>query len=76
MHPLLTFTKEVYGEVAWAVRHEQDKASKNIIHTSLVVVFWTIPKSEKEKKMMDRVPYVSLVGHLIFAMVCTRPDIA
>lgn len=25
---------------------------------------------------MDRVPYVSLVGSLIFAMVCTRPDIA
>lgn len=26
--------------------------------------------------MMDRVPYASLVGSLIFAMVCTRPDIA
>lgn len=26
--------------------------------------------------MMDRVPYASLVGSSIFAMVCTRPDIA
>ena len=26
--------------------------------------------------MMDQVPYVSLVGRLIFAMVCTRPDFA
>lgn len=26
--------------------------------------------------MMDRVPYASLVGSLIFALVCTRPDIA
>ena len=26
--------------------------------------------------MMDRVPYASLMGSLIFAMVCTTPDIA
>ena len=37
---------------------------------------WTIPKSEEEKKMMDQVPHGSLVGRLIFAMLCTRPDIA
>jgi hypothetical protein len=25
---------------------------------------------------MSRVPYASAVGNLIYAMVCTRPDIA
>ncbi|GKG39208.1 hypothetical protein Tco_0463353, partial [Tanacetum coccineum] len=25
---------------------------------------------------MDRVPYASAVGSLIYAMVCTRPDLA
>nr|CAD1834520.1 unnamed protein product [Ananas comosus var. bracteatus] len=34
------------------------------------------PKTEEEKKLMNRVPYSSVVGSLMFAMVCTRPDIA
>ncbi len=29
------------------------------------------PKSEEENKMMDRVLYTSVVGSLMFAMVCT-----
>ena len=33
------------------------------------------PKSEKEKREMVRVPYASAVGSLIYAMLCTRPDI-
>ena len=32
--------------------------------------------SEKEKKEMRKVPYASAVGSLMYAMVCTRPDIA
>jgi ATP-binding cassette subfamily B (MDR/TAP) protein 1 len=34
------------------------------------------PKSEKDKAEMRRVPYASAVGSLMYAMVCTRPDIA
>ena len=33
------------------------------------------PKSEKEKREMLRVPYASAVGSLMYAMLCTRPDI-
>ena len=33
------------------------------------------PKSEKEKREMARVPYASAVGSLMYAMLCTRPDI-
>ena len=33
------------------------------------------PSSEKEKKM-PKVAYASVVGSLMYAMVCTRPDIA
>ena len=33
------------------------------------------PKTTEEKKYMSRVPYASAVGSLMYAMLCTRPDI-
>lgn len=34
------------------------------------------PKSPSEMEDMSRVPYTSPVDSLMYAMVCTRPDIA
>lgn len=34
------------------------------------------PTSEKEKDEMEKVPYASAVGSLMYDMVCTRPDLA
>ena len=34
------------------------------------------PKTEDEKALISKVPYASSVGILMYAMVCTRPDIA
>ena len=34
------------------------------------------PKTQQEEEDMSRVPYASAVGSLMYAMVCTRPDIA
>jgi ATP-binding cassette subfamily B (MDR/TAP) protein 1 len=34
------------------------------------------PTSKEEKEAMSKVPYQSVVGSLMYAMVCTRPDIA
>ncbi|KAL0367961.1 UNVERIFIED_CONTAM: Retrovirus-related Pol polyprotein from transposon TNT 1-94 [Sesamum calycinum] len=33
------------------------------------------PKTEEEKKRMAKIPYASVVGSLIYAMMCTRPDL-
>jgi ATP-binding cassette subfamily B (MDR/TAP) protein 1 len=34
------------------------------------------PKTQEEEAKMSKVPYSSAVGSLMYAMVCTRPDIA
>ena len=57
------------------------KMSKvNVVSTPLTPNFKLTekdcPSSEKEIKEMDGVPYASAVGSLMYAMVCTRPDIA
>ena len=33
------------------------------------------PKTQEEKDYMARVPYASAIGSLMYAMMCTRPDI-
>eukprot|EP00253_Pinus_taeda_P004363 PITA_04363 len=33
------------------------------------------PKTQEEEEDMSRVPYASAIGSLMYAMVCTRPDI-
>ena len=34
------------------------------------------PTTEQDRAQMDKVPYASAIGSLMYAMVCTRPDIA
>lgn len=35
-----------------------------------------VPKTEKEVEQMSQVPYTSAVGSLMYAMVCSRPDLS
>ena len=34
------------------------------------------PKNDLEKEKMQKIPYASIVGSLMYAKFCTRPDIA
>ena len=34
------------------------------------------PKTPEDKVLMERIPYASMIGSIIYAMICTRPDVA
>lgn len=34
------------------------------------------PKTQEEEAKMSKIPYASAIGSLMYAMVCTRPDLA
>ena len=34
------------------------------------------PTTPEEREHMSRVPYASIVGSIMYAMTCTRPDVA
>ena len=34
------------------------------------------PKTPKERNRMSSIPYTSTVGSIMYAMLCTRPDVA
>jgi hypothetical protein len=34
------------------------------------------PQNELEWKQMEEIPYVSVVGSLMYAQTCTKPDIS
>lgn len=43
-------------------------------HFNLTKVMY--PRNDKEKEHLAKVPYASIIGSLMYVMVCTRPDIA
>jgi hypothetical protein len=43
-------------------------------HFRLSVV--SAPQNEEEEQVMSRVPYSNAVGSIMYAMVCTCPDIS
>ncbi|KAL4559836.1 hypothetical protein LXL04_031982 [Taraxacum kok-saghyz] len=59
-------------------RFNMDKAKvvSSPLTTNFKLTDRDCPSIKKEIEEMDRVPYASAVGSLMYAMVCTRPDIA
>ena len=43
--------------------------------TGIIFSLDDCPKTSEEKVYMKKVPYASAVGSLMYAMLCTRPDI-
>ena len=55
---------------------ERGKALSAPLHPYVKLCLNDCPKSDVEKVEMAKVPYSSAVGSLMYAMICTRPDIA
>jgi len=55
---------------------ENAKAVSTPLATHFKLSVKQSPSNEVEKTNMSRVPYASTVGSLMYAMVCTRPNIA
>ena len=73
---LLGLSQETYIKRMLECYHMQDsKQMDTFVDKSLSLNRDICPKTPKEKEKMSRVPYVSVVGSLMYAMMCTRPDI-
>ena len=55
---------------------DQAKVVSSPLTTHFKLSIKQSPSTAKKKKDMGRVQYASAVGSLMYAMVCTRPDIA
>ena len=34
------------------------------------------PSTKEERERMDKIPYASAIGSIMYAMICTRPDVS
>jgi hypothetical protein len=73
---LLGLTQETYIKKMLERYHMQDSRPMDTpVDKSLSLNCDMCPKTLEEKEKMSRVPYASVVGSLMYAMMCTRPDI-
>jgi len=55
---------------------QDSKLVKVLIPVGVKLSSKQCPKTQEEEEDMSHVPYASSVGSLMYAMVCTRPEIA
>lgn len=67
------------GYLDWVVERFGMKGAKSVV-TPLAPHFRfsgnQSPTTVEDKEYMENIPYASAVGSLMYAMVCTRPDIS
>ena len=52
------------------------KSVSNLFLVNYKLSLGMYPSNEAERMEMSQVPYASVVGSLVYAMICTRPNIA
>ncbi|GJR43670.1 retrovirus-related pol polyprotein from transposon TNT 1-94 [Tanacetum coccineum] len=64
------------NKILWMFNMQDCKPISTLFPTNIKLSSKMSPSSEKERMEISRVPYASAVGSLMFAMICTRPNIA
>ena len=73
---LLGLSQEIYIKRILERYHMQDsKPMDTLVDKSLSLSRDICPKTLKEKDKMSKVPYANAVSSLMYAMMCTHPDI-
>ena len=73
---LLSLSQETYIKKMLKCYHMHDcKPMDTLVEKNLSLNFDMCPKTPNEKEQKSKIPYSSVVGGLIYAMMCTRPDI-
>ena len=73
---LLGLSQETYIKKMLQRYHMHDcKPMDTLIERNLSLSLNMCPKSCEEKEQMSKVPYSSSIGSLMYAIMCTRPNI-
>ena len=73
---LLCLSQETYIKKMLKCYHMHDcKPMDTPVERNLSLSLDMCPKSPEEKRQMSKIPYSSVVEHLMYAMMCTRLDI-
>jgi hypothetical protein len=74
---ILALSQEHYIRKVFEKFHMQDcKSIDTPIAKGECLSLRMCPKTPNEKAQMEKVPYSSVVGSLMYAMMCTRPNIS
>ncbi|GKD78440.1 retrovirus-related pol polyprotein from transposon TNT 1-94 [Tanacetum coccineum] len=75
-HELCKLQKSLY-ELKQSQRFEkQTKRVSTPLTSQFKISIAMSPKNDTERAYMEKVPYANAVGSLMYAMICTRPDIS
>ena len=73
---LLGLSQDTYiKKIIERFRMENSKPIDTSVEKGSALCLDQCPKTDEEKKRMSTVPYVEAIGNLMYAMLCTRPDI-
>ena len=72
---LLGLTEETYIKKMLRYHIQDSKPMDTPADKSLSLSCDMCPNTLEKKEKMSRVPYASAVGSLVYAMICTHPDI-
>ena len=75
-HKLTLSQGEYIEKVLQRFRMQNTKPVSTPLASHFILSKDTCPETQEEIDYMSKIPYSSTVGSLMYAMVCTRPDIA